>query len=319
MPFALLVALRYLRAQPFQTSLILAGIGVGVAVIVFLSALITGLQQSIIDRTLGSQAHVFIRPQEELPRIHRPDDSTLLSVEMERPPQRVLVIEGWQQILERALGTPSVTGAAPTITGPGLAERGQGSIAVSVRGIELESYQSVIDIESRLVAGTFDLAGFNTVVGVGLAEKLGVGVGGRIRLRGAVGQSSPYTIAGIFDYESVTLNEGLAFISLRGAQTFFGLEGGGVSAIEINGEDVFEADGLAREIEDRTGLVTESWMDQNGNLLVGLRSQAMSSVVIQTFVILAVALGIASVLAVSVFRNPGRSESFGRRGRRLGT
>jgi lipoprotein-releasing system permease protein len=41
-------------------------------------------------------------------------------------------------------------------------------------------------------------------------------------------------------------------------------------------------------------------MTQNGDLLVGLRSQSMSSVMIQVFVILAVALGIASVLAVSV-------------------
>ena len=41
-------------------------------------------------------------------------------------------------------------------------------------------------------------------------------------------------------------------------------------------------------------------MQQSGDLLTGLRSQSMSSLMIQVFVILAVALGIASVLAVSV-------------------
>jgi lipoprotein-releasing system permease protein len=68
----------------------------------------------------------------------------------------------------------------------------------------------------------------------------------------------------------------------------------------VKGEDIFEAEALAERIRSRTGLVAESWMEQNGDLLVGLRSQSMSSIMIQVFVILAVALGIASVLAVSV-------------------
>src|SRR5688572_11126634 len=52
---------------------------------------------------------------------------------------------------------------------------------------------------------------------------------------------------------------------------------------------------LAREITGRTGLVAESWMATNAQLLTGLRSQNASSIMIQTFVVLAVALGIASV------------------------
>ena len=89
------------------------------------------------------------------------------------------------------------------------------------------------------------------------------------------------------------------FVSLRGAQTLFDLAGG-VSTLEVTGADIFQAENLARRITDRTGLRAQSWMDLNGDLLVGLRSQSMSSIMIQTFVILAVALGIASVLAVSV-------------------
>ncbi|MDH3208068.1 MAG: ABC transporter permease [Gemmatimonadota bacterium] len=299
MPFELFVAVRYLRDQPFQTGLILSGIGVGVGVIIFLSALITGLQVSIIDRTLGSQAQVFVRPIEEAPRIHPPRGAELLATTVERPPQRVRSIDGWQEVEALLLRSPGVTGAAPTVTGPAFAVRGLGSIALSVRGIELESYRSIVDVESRLVEGNFDLAGFNVVVGTELVRQLGVSLGGRVRIQAAGDRGGVYTISGIFDYNSVTLNESLVFISLRGAQTLFGIPGG-VSAIEVKGRDVFEAEALAEQIRDRTGLVAESWMEQNGDLLTGLRSQSMSSIMIQVFVILAVALGIASVLAVSV-------------------
>jgi lipoprotein-releasing system permease protein len=106
-------------------------------------------------------------------------------------------------------------------------------------------------------------------------------------------------VSGIFDLGSKDLNERWVFVSLRGAQTMFDLDGG-VSTLEVKGDRIFQAEELAARIRDRTGLEAESWMARNGNLLVGLRSQSQSSVMIQLFVILAVALGIASVLAVSV-------------------
>ena len=318
MPFELFVALRYLKDQGSQTGLILAGIGVGVGVIIFLSALITGLQESIIERTLGSQAHVIVRPPEETPRLLPAGPGELRSVVVERPPQRVRSIEGWRQISSQLERIPGVTGVATTVTGPAIAVRGLGSIAISVRGIELERYQTIVDVESRLVEGRFDLAGARAVVGTELARKLGIGVGGRIRVQAAGDRGVVYTVSGIFDYNSVTLNESLVFVSLRGAQTLFGLSGG-VSALELTGSDIFEAEALAELIRDRTGLDAQSWMSQNGDLLTGLRSQSMSSIMIQVFVILAVALGIASVLAVSVVQKAREIGILRATGTRAGT
>ena len=62
LPFAWLVCLRYLREGRMQTVLILGGVTAGVAVIIFLTTLISQLQESIIDKTLGSQAHIVLRP-----------------------------------------------------------------------------------------------------------------------------------------------------------------------------------------------------------------------------------------------------------------
>ncbi|MEJ2206390.1 MAG: ABC transporter permease [Gemmatimonadota bacterium] len=299
MPFELFVALRYLRDGRVQTWLILAGIGVGVGVIIFLSALIVGLQASIIDRTLGSQAHIVVRPPEEMPRVLPVPDGDMRATEVQRPPQRIRAITSGKQVEVRLRRLPGVVAVAPTAAGPALAVRGPGTISVTIRGIELETYRTIVDVESRLVDGSFDLAGFHAVVGTELADKLGIGVGGRIRLQVSGGRGGTYTVSGIFDYGSRSLNEGLVFVSLRGAQTLFALEGG-FSTLEVRVDDIFEADRLAAGIQDRLGLVADSWMAQNRDLMTGLRSQSASSVMIQVFVILAVALGIASVLAVSV-------------------
>ncbi|HEX5513093.1 MAG TPA: ABC transporter permease, partial [Gammaproteobacteria bacterium] len=68
MPFAWVVAVRFLRDGRFQTVLIVSGVALGVAVIIFLTALINGLQSTLIDKTLGAQAHIVVRPPDEVAR-----------------------------------------------------------------------------------------------------------------------------------------------------------------------------------------------------------------------------------------------------------
>lgn len=63
------IAMRFLRQGRAQTLLILVGIAVGVSVIVFVVALISGLQANVIARTLGTQAHVRVEAPEEVNRI----------------------------------------------------------------------------------------------------------------------------------------------------------------------------------------------------------------------------------------------------------
>lgn len=77
---------------------------------------------------------------------------------------------------------------------------------------------------------------------------------------------------------------------------------GAVTRIEVRLPDPFDADETAAALAGRTGLEAESWMQTNAELLTALRSQSSSSLLIQVFVVLAVTIGIASVLVVSVFQ-----------------
>ena len=307
MRFELLVALRYLREGKGQTWLILTGIGVGVGVIIFLSALIGGLQVSLVARTLGTQAHVVVRPREEMPRVLPVPGNAVREVQLNRPAQRVRSIVQWQRVQAEIARLPGVTATAPMISGAAIATRGDGASSVVVRGIEPESYGRIVPLDSFLVAGRIDLDGFRAVIGTELARDLGLSVGDRFRLRGGTNvtddaseaASGAYTVSGLFDLGNRDLNSRWVFVSLRATQSMFGLEGG-VSSIDVKSARIYDAERLARDITGRTGLVADSWMATNAQLLTGLRSQNASSIMIQTFVVLAVALGIASVLAVSV-------------------
>jgi lipoprotein-releasing system permease protein len=300
MPFELIAALRFLREGRFQTVLILAGVAVGAAVIVFLVALITGLQDDLIARTLGTQPHIVLRPPDDAARpVVRPAPGETVDALVEKRAQRLRSIDGWQRALADAAATPGVTAVSPMASGPAFAARGSAQKSVALLGIEPERYARIVPVPSRLVAGRFRVAGEDAVIGVDLAKDLGASVGDKVRLATAEGRTLVVTVAGIFDLGLRDLNRRWVLITLRSAQTLLDLAGG-VTNIDLAVSDLFGAEAVATAIAARTGLAAESWMKTNAELLVGLRGQSASSAMIQFFVTVAVAFGISSVLVVSV-------------------
>ena len=301
MPFEWFLALRFLKEGRAQTGLILAGVAVGVGVIVFLSALISGLQTTLVKQTLGSQAHVVVRPPDEAARALS-DPDVAVALRRERAPQRPQSIAQWQQVLESIEKVDGVTAAAPTVNGSAFASRGIAVKAVSLRGVEADSYDRIIPVREKLTSGAFRLSGGDAVIGVELARDLGLSVGDKVRLTTSTDRgerAETFTVGGIFDLGNKDVNQRWVFVPLRAAQSLLDLPGG-VSTVEVRVRDFFQADDAARAIAARTGLVADSWTALNKSLLIGLRSQSASSWMIQVFIIIAVALGIASVLVVSV-------------------
>src|SRR5690606_27222609 len=83
---------------------------------------------------------------------------------------------------------------------------------------------------------------------------------------------------------------------------------GGASNIYLRVDDVFAAETIGDRIEAETGLVADSWMETNRDLLNAMRAQSISTGMIRLFVGISVAFGIASVLVISVVQ---RSKEIG--------
>jgi lipoprotein-releasing system permease protein len=298
MPFAWSVALKFLREGRGQTALIMVGAGVGVAIIIFLSALISGLQVSLIQQTLDTQAHLVVQPPDDEIRSTLGEGAPIID-RIQPPAQRLRSIESWPAVIDIVTREAGVVAAAPTVNGPAFAARGDASASVALRGVVPETFTRITPVDQRMLDGRFTLDGSSAVIGLDLAERLGVQVGDRIRLSTSRTSDVPFTVVGIFDLRNKDVNQRWVFVSLTTAQTMLNLPGG-VSTIEVRIAEVFQAERMAKSISLRTGLASESWMERNEQLLVALRSQSSSSVLIQVFVIVAVALGIASVLGVSV-------------------
>jgi lipoprotein-releasing system permease protein len=300
MPFELLVALRFLREGRMQSVLILAGVTGGVAVIIFLTQLINQLQSTIIDRVMGSQAHVVIRPLEEVTqRVVAPSAEREVAAVVQPRAQRLRTVDQWERIAALAAATPGVLAVSPVVSGPAFAVRGNSSKSVVLQGVQPDAYRRVVKMDDYMTRGRFDVSGSGALIGTDLAQDLGVSLGDKLRVTSASGRSETLDITGLFDMGNRDLNRRWVFVTLKLGQTLLDLPGG-VSNLDLTVKDLFSANQVAAALRAQTALTVDSWMETNSGLLNALSNQTVSNNLIRSFVVIIVALGISSVLVVSV-------------------
>ena len=299
LPFEWVLATRFLREGLLQTLFIVSGVALGVSVIVFMSALLTGLQSSIFKTLLDYQAQIVISPPDEAPRTLRQNGHSEFATLVQPRAQRPRSIDQWQKVRAVTLAIPGVLVVAPVVDGAAFIVRGDANTGVSMRGIEPESYLRLIALKEKIIAGSAELGSTDIVIGSKLAQDLGVGKGDKLTLQAASGVSSVLFVSGIFDFGNQGQNTGSVYVALRTAQSLLALPGS-VTSLQLKVATPFDAQALAQQIEAQPDIKVESWIKTNAEFFKALSGQTMSFFVIRLFVGQTAALGIASVLVVSV-------------------
>ena len=313
LPFEWIVALRFLREGRLQTLFIITGVAIGVAVIVFMSALLSGLQANFIRRVLNAQAHIQLLPAQQVTRQLRGGPQAGMApaaVEgaiVQPPLQRLKSIDQWRAVAAQIQALPDVRVVAPVAAGSGLAVRGNANRGISLTGIDPALYFRIVDLPDKIVRGSTRLAGSDILIGTELASDLGVDVGDKLRISTAASTTaatgtSPgatLTITGVFDLGNKGANARSTFVALHTAQSLLGLPGG-VTSLELTVGDVYAAERVAQQITAVTGVQADSWIKTSAQFFAAVSAQTTANTAIRFFVGLSVAFGIASVLVVAV-------------------
>jgi len=269
------IAARFLRSSPGQSALIMAGIAVGIAVQVFVGSLITSLQDDLVDTTVGSSPHVTLLPAEGESSL--PLDLAAKTAKLD----------------------PLVVTAIPVRTFSAIYTDGEESVPLSATGGDAGDLDSVYKLSDRLESGAVTLAEGEALVGTIFSENYGIDTGDDLEVLLPDGRLATYTVSGVFDLGAAAANERIVFVDMDSAADALGQGDDEVSAIQTQLTDVFASSDVAARLAGEFDVVTEDWQVQNEELLAGLSAQSGSSIMIQVFVLIAVALGIASTLAIS--------------------
>ncbi len=298
---SLSIAARFLRKSPWQSILIAAGIAVGIGVQVFLGSLIIGLQESLVNQTIGSSPQVTVLAQQQ----GQPMAYT-------------------SQVKSAIAAQPEITTQVPVREFSAIFKQGTETTPLQLTGGDLAQLDTIYGLTGKVVGGKASLTGADMIVGKDLATKYGLKPGSTVTLVLPNGKSITENLAGVVDLGSSAANLSVGFTSSAVAQQVLGYTADQYSAVQTQVKNVFDSVKVADSLKADPALsslkVTE-WQSQNADLLTALKSQSTSSYTIQFFVLVAVALGIASTLAISAVqktRQIGILKAMGMRDRQAG-
>ena len=302
--FVFKVARRYLLSNPSQSLLLISGVALGVTVFIFITALIAGLAVRLTDQVTGDSAHISLEPAPRLARVLPGPDLPTEAVPLVSTFHRKQ-IRDWPVIVELLRSHPTVTAISPQISGSAFLVRSEAVSPVSIIGVEPQGIDAISQITPKVIDGDADLGADGLLIGVRMAEELGLSAGQSVLLRTDRGVERQLTVKGVFRTGLQSLDERVAFLSLQAARPLFTLPEG-VTNIEVKLANPATARATARFLADATGLRATPWQEKNLSLEDALKAQAQTGTLIQVFSLISIIIGVASALVLSAYRR--RSE-----------
>ena len=299
MLYALKIATRYLTASKAQTALLVLGVAVGVFIFIFMSALIGGLAEFILSRTVGDISHVTIEAADADPALLLPPEGVL--VVPQKSTLRVAELRNTENFLPLIAALPGVRAVSPQINGSGFVTRGAQALQISINGVEPGLESAIINLDGYLVAGTARLAAGGVMLGQTLADDLDLRLGQTVRMTSTTGVDTVLTLTGIYQIGSGGADRRTAYVSLGTGRILFAMPQG-VTRIEIKLDDINSADAMALRIAALTGLDAKSWTDGAEQLMEALDAQAQTGYFLKTFALITIVIGVASALLLSTYR-----------------
>ncbi len=280
MKLAFQIAWRFLSSAKRQTLIIILGISVGVSVQVFIGSLITGLQDSLVDTTIGSSSHITITHEESNTYIENVT-THLDYLQAESDAFKVI---------------------APVLDLGTIFEKGVEKKEVLLRGFDFDLSNQIYNFQDKMIEGKMPTELNEVALGITLKNDLDINLNDMIDVE-IFGELESVKVVGFFDFNVAVINRTWGITTLETNQAF--LDNPFVSSIETQLFEVFEAENVALSLSDgllNRDLTSSNWMVENQELLSGLQGQSISSLMIQVFVIISVVLGISSTLAITVMQ-----------------
>lgn len=309
MSFPRFVGLRFLRPKRRKVALsiisliALTGVAVGVATLIVVLSVITGFQEDVTQKILGTLSHMIVLSHNG-------------------------TIEDWEQVVEKIERVEGVAAGTPFVYGEVMATTTDHATGMMLRGIDAKSAAAVTAVGAAMDAGALEKLGQlhkpmmppNAVetdteypgiaLGHDLIRFLRVFTGEELHVINPIGDVGPFgvvpkatkfVVVGEFKTGFYDFDAKFGYIDLAQAQKFFGMEGA-VSGIEVKLDDLWRAEEVGRQIQEALGwpFFAKSWMSMNRSLFSALKLEKLVMFILLGLIVFVAALNVFSVLYMVV-------------------
>ena len=264
----------------------MAGLAIGVAVLILTLAVLDGFESEIEQKIIGFDGHIRIRGyfDRNLPEVDSHLDAILSNIN-------------------------DITASEPYISQAAMIRVGRETHGIMVEGVPSSGIEKIIATPQFITQGEFDLSGDGTVVmGAALANQLGLTVGKKVTLLDMANLGRPgklpgirqFRIIGIYDTGLKDYDETVVYMSLADAQALFGMPAQ-ISGRIVRLRDKDETESVSAAIASEGVLyIYETWLDRHSQLFAWLRSQKQPMIIVFGLIALVAIFNISSALTMIV-------------------
>jgi lipoprotein-releasing system permease protein len=295
--FEFFLGMRYLKAKRKQgfisviTVMSVLGVMVGVMSLVVVLSVMNGFRQDLMSKILGVNSDLLVLSYGG-------------------------TFTGYENVAEKVVRTEGVLAVTPFIYSQVIVNHEGSASGAILRGLDPKTAGRVVRIEDMIKMGSLDSLemlqdGLPAVIlGRQLARQVGAFPGETVTLVSPEGKLTPlgrapntqrYKVTAIFDSGMYEYDASMIFLSIKEAQAFLGL-GDKVTGLEVKVKDIYQADQVAKSIQDELGqpFWTKDWKMMNRSLFSALKLEKITMFVILTMIVLVGALNIISTLVMVV-------------------
>jgi lipoprotein-releasing system permease protein len=301
LPFELFVGLRYTLAKrknhftSFISITSMAGLALGVAVLIVVLSVMNGFGNALRNSILSVASHMQVTGANGN-------------------------LANWQLVLEQSKTVPQVQAAAPYVMGQGMLSVGPYAQGTLVRGISPVDEEKVAELGTKMRVGNLEdlRAGeFNIVLGADLARALGAHIGDKVVLMTPNGSATPagmvprmkqFNLVGMFEMGMQQYDAGLALVNIEDAAKLYRM-GDDVTGVRLKLDDPMSTVNVAPQLNaalqevavaNMNNFYISDWRDENPNLFAAIKMEKRVMFIIMTLVVAVAAFNIVSTLIMAV-------------------
>lgn len=301
------IAITHLVTKRRQSLIAMLGVTFGISMFIIMISFMTGVNQFLEDLAMDNTPHVHIynpitiRKKALIPAAS-PNSWTV--VEHQKPGNDRPRIKDGLLLMQRIERMPGVLGAAPQVSSQVFFNNGPVQVSGNILGVDVGKQIALFDLQKKMDAGDIlDLMKSANVLimGSGLAAKMGVGIGDRVRVTTPEGNPLTLKIAGLFSFGMAMLDDSRCYATMATVQRLLQQDPAYVTDLNIKMTDVHDAVPFRKRMEAELNQVkVEDWVMANASILAGDAIRNVLTAVVCITLLTVAGFGIYNIMNMNI-------------------
>ena len=302
------IALHLLRARLKQTIVAAIGVTFSIAMFISLVSFMNGLNDLLDGLMLNRTPHVRLY-NEIKPTANQPIDlsnrykNTTNFIRSVKPKDRGKSIYNGIPIIKALKEDKRIIDVAPKVVAPVFFNSGTIEISGVVNGIAILAEEKLFQTSDYIIEGKItDLVQNNSIIiGKGLADKMLLIVGDRIKVTTSKGNLATLKVVGISQIGIAEIDDTMSYTSLDTAQKMLGEATNYITDIQIKLYDMASAPIVAKELQATYQLDTIDYQTANSQFETGSSVRTIISYAVGIVLLIVAGFGIYNILNMMIY------------------